>query len=118
MKDPLWKTVLNWGTVIVFLTLPIFIMSMQLYVNTHPGTWTWVEQGLTPEQHNARFQYLYDFIRNVTVLVFGLAGLRTWENIKQNGVNNGKTKETTGDNHHARATPRSLQDGGGTERDG
>ena len=88
MKDPLWKTVLNWGTVITFLVLPLFILSFQLYVNTHPGYWKWVEPNLTPEQHAQRFQYIYDFMRNITILVFGLAGLKTWENVRNGKVNN------------------------------
>jgi len=81
MKDPLWRTVLNWGTVITFFTLPITIMCIQLYAHTHPNWW---QHTLGEPQ---RFQYLYDFMRNITILVFGLAGLRTWENLK-NG--NGK----------------------------
>jgi len=81
MKDPLWKTVLNWGTVITFLLLPLAILSLQVYANTHSGWWKWQDQ-LTPEQQAARYQYLNDFMRNLTMLVFGLAGLRTWESIK------------------------------------
>ena len=81
MKDPLWKTVLNWGTVVLFLLLPLFIMAIQLYANTHPGWWQWMEK-LNPQEHERRFQYVNDFMRNLTILVFGLAGLRTWENLK------------------------------------
>jgi len=87
-EEPLWKTVLNWGTVITFLTLPLVIMSIQIYANTHPGWWEWAEKGLTQSERQERFAYLYDFMRNLTILVFGLAGLRTWEHIK-----NGKDKE-------------------------
>jgi len=86
VKDPLWKTVLNWGTVITFFTLPLFIMCVQLYAHTHPGWWTHAEG----EQN--RFQYLYDFMRNITLLVFGLAGLRTFENLK-NGRHQEKEPE-------------------------
>jgi len=87
MKEPLWRLVLNWGTVITFLVLPLLILSVQVYANTHPGWWNWSEQ-LKPEEHERRFQYINDFMRNLTILVFGLAGLRTWEQIKTNG--NGK----------------------------
>ena len=87
MKDPLWKTVLNWGTVLLFFLVPLFIMSVQLYANTHPGWWQWMEN-LSPQEHERRFEYLNDFMRNLTILVFGLAGLRTWENLK-----NGREKK-------------------------
>ena len=93
-NEPLWKTVLNWGTVILFLTLPLFIMGVQIYINTHPDSWHWTDPNLTPEQRTQRFQYIYDFMRNLTVLVFGLAGLRTWENIKQNGAAKNGNKQT------------------------
>jgi hypothetical protein len=79
LKEPLWKTVLNWGAVITFLTLPLFVFAMQLYMRAHTGTFD-----STKPEH---FKYLFDFQRNITVLVFGLAGLRTWENIT-----NGKRK--------------------------
>ncbi len=77
MKDPLWKTVLNWGTVVTFLTLPLIVFIMQLYMRAHTGTFD--------TTHPEHFKYLLDFQRNITVLVFGLAGLKTWENIKENG---------------------------------
>jgi hypothetical protein len=92
MNDPLWKTVLHWGAVITFLTFPLVILSIQIYANTHPGWWTWNDE-LTPEQQHQRYQYLSEFMRNVTILVFGLAGLRTWETIK-NGNHNNERKTT------------------------
>jgi len=91
-NEPLWKTVLNWGTVVVFFTLPLFMMCVQIYANTHPGWWQWHEKNLTPAERLDRFRYLSDYMRNLTILVFGLAGLRTWEHMKQNG--NGKQDGT------------------------
>jgi len=79
MKEPLWKTILNWGTVIVFLTLPLVVFTLHVYAKTHPG---WILEGREGE-----FKYVFEFQRNITVLVFGLAGLRTWE-----GIKNGKDK--------------------------
>src|SRR5262245_11356628 len=90
MKEPAWKIVLNWGAVILFLTVPLGIASLQIYINTHRGVWQWVEE-LTPEQRIQRFQYLYDFMRNLTILVFGLAGLRTWQHVSD--MKNGNHKE-------------------------
>jgi hypothetical protein len=77
--DPLWKTFLNWGAVVTFLSLPLIMLCVQMYGRTHPG---WMDTS-SPEH----FKYLGEFQRNLTILVFGLAGLRTWENVK-----NGKPK--------------------------
>jgi len=89
MKEPGWKVLLNWGAVISFLTVPLTVLTIQVYLNTHPGVWHWVEQ-LSPEQRIQRFQYIYDFMRNLTILVFGLAGLRTWQHISDTKNGNGK----------------------------
>jgi hypothetical protein len=91
VKEPLWKTVLNWGTVITFFTLPAFLITVQIYSHTHPDWWQH-----TPQEQD-RFHYLNDFLRNVTLLVFGLAGLRTWEQIK-NGNRKEKHDDKTNDN--------------------
>ncbi len=82
MKEPYWKLALNWGAVITFLTLPLLIMVIQLYVLSHPA---WIPN---PEKYVEHFHHLSEFQRNLTVLVFGLAGLRTWERIKENGQKN------------------------------
>jgi ABC-type transport system involved in cytochrome bd biosynthesis fused ATPase/permease subunit len=78
-EEPLWKTVLNWGAVILFLTLPLIIMTIQLYILLSPK---WMPEAAKYREH---FKYLGDFLRNLAVLVFGLSGLRTWETVKQNG---------------------------------
>lgn len=85
-QDPPWKRALNWGAVITFLTLPMVLLVIQVWNWTHPGFLTLVE-GKDPH-----IEYLREFMRNITILVFGLAGLRTWEQIK-NG------KKPTNDNH-------------------
>lgn len=77
MKEPHWKTALNWGAVLVFFSLPIVLFITQL----------WIYPNL--EEEKIHLDYLRNFMNNITILVFGLAGLRTWEQIK-----NGKpTKE-------------------------
>jgi hypothetical protein len=81
-QEPTWKTVLNWGVVILFLTLPLIIMTIQLYILVHP---TWMPRAANYREH---FSYLKNFMNTLAMLVFGLSGLRTWETIKQNG--NGK----------------------------
>jgi hypothetical protein len=83
MNEPYWKLFLNWGVVITFLTLPLMIMVIQLYILSHPDIIK------DPETHREHFKYLIEFQRNLAILVFGLAGLRTWEAIK-----NGKKPPT------------------------
>ena len=65
--EPLWKTVLNWGAVVTFFALPLIVLTLQL-------------TGLFPSKEEAG--YLKDLQRNVTVLVAALAGLRSFEQIK------------------------------------
>jgi hypothetical protein len=74
MRDPLWKSALNWGAVITFLALPLFILLMQIYNWTHPGF-----MATDPENIDKLREFLSGYMRDVTFLVFGLAGLRTWE---------------------------------------
>jgi hypothetical protein len=81
MKDPLWKLVLNWGVVITFLSLPMVIMAIQLYILSHPQ---FIPE---PMKYREHFKYLFEFQRNLAILVFGLTGLRTWEQVK-NGRSN------------------------------
>jgi hypothetical protein len=71
MRDPYWKIALNWGAVLVFFSLPFVIFVTQL----------WVYPNL--DQEKAHLDYLREWMRNVTLLVFGLAGLRTWEQMKR-----------------------------------
>jgi hypothetical protein len=82
MNEPYWKLALNWGAVITFLMLPLVIMVIQLYVLSHP---MWIPN---PEKYAEHFHHLSEFQRNLTVLVFGLAGLRTWETIKNGKEHN------------------------------
>jgi hypothetical protein len=83
VKDPTWKLVLNWGAVITFLSLPLVLFAIQFWNWTHPGFIT-----LLDPKH-PRTEFLAEFHRNVTILVFGLAGLRTWEQVKNNGKEKG-----------------------------
>jgi hypothetical protein len=75
MNEPLWKLILNFGTVITFLTLPLVLMTIQLYLLSHPDAIP------NAEHYRDNFKYLSEFQRNLAILVFGLAGLRSWENI-------------------------------------
>lgn len=70
---------MNWGAVVTFLTLPLVLFAFQMYHWTHPG---WLS---VPKLEQEHIGYLREFMRNITFLVFGLAGLRTWEQVKANG---------------------------------
>jgi hypothetical protein len=75
MNEPLWKTALNWGVISMFLTLPMVVFAIHLYALTHAG---WIYREKMPDE----FKYVLEFERNLAILVFGLAGLRTWEQLK------------------------------------
>lgn len=77
-----WKTFLNWGAVIMFFSMPLLIMVIQITALMFP---TW----LSKELPQSEFKYLYEFQRALAILVFGLAGLRTWEHV-HNGKNGTK----------------------------
>jgi hypothetical protein len=85
MKEESWKTFLNWGAVIMFFAMPIVVLLIQLAALTWPG---WLSQELPQTE----FKYLYEFQRALAILVFGLAGLRTWEHVA-NGKEKPKPKE-------------------------
>jgi hypothetical protein len=87
--EPYWKLALNWGVVITFLTLPMVLMAIQLAIVSHPN---WITD---PQRYEKSFGYLSDFQRNLAILVFGLAGLHTWQEIK-NGKTNANKKPTVG----------------------
>lgn len=82
--EPLWKQTLNWGVIIAFLTLPLFMLLIHMYALTHQG---WLYR----EKAEDEFHYIVEFERNLAILVFGLAGLRTWEVVK-NGKQESKLK--------------------------
>jgi hypothetical protein len=73
IKEPLWRTVLCSSAVICFFMMPLCIFLVQLYGWTQPG---WI----TPLQHGGpQLDYMAQMQLIVTLLVFGLSGLRTWE---------------------------------------
>lgn len=77
-----WKTFLNWGVVLMFLFMPILVMTIQILALSFPS---FLKEALPQTE----FKYLYEFQRALAVLVFGLSGLRTWEVIKEkNGAHN------------------------------
>jgi hypothetical protein len=79
MREPLWKLALNWGSIVIFLTLPLVVLAIHLYALTHPG---WVYR----EKEADEFKYVLEFERNLAILVFGLAGLRSWETMRNGKI--------------------------------
>lgn len=79
MKDPLWRTCLNWGAVITFFTAPLLIFLLQV---TSEESWN---KWLNFAEHIGEFKWLAQFYASVTALVFGLAGLNSWDKRIANG---------------------------------
>jgi hypothetical protein len=88
MREEGWKTFLNWAAVIMFFGMPLLVMVIQLLALSFPTV-------LSKELPQAEFKYLYEFQRALAILVFGLAGLRTWEHVS----NNGKEKKKNENRH-------------------
>jgi hypothetical protein len=92
-KEPTWKLFLNWGVVVTFLSLPLVLMTIQLYIIAHPDVIP------DPTKYRDHFKYLIEFQRNLAILVFGLAGLRTWEQIRNGNHSNGKMQGSSAAEH-------------------
>jgi hypothetical protein len=83
-KEPLWRIVLCWGAVILFLTLPVSIFVIRLISDSIPGH-PWSES-------IEKYKFVIPYFQSLTALVFGLAGLNVWD--RKNGRNNAKKEET------------------------
>lgn len=94
MKEPLWKTVLNWGAVLTFFLLPLTVFISQFTIFTDMAA------------QKDDLDYLKTFMTNITLLVFGLAGLRTWETIKANGKTHANSSSEV---EHEQREPREPQ---------
>jgi hypothetical protein len=71
--EPRWRILLNWSAVITFFTVPLISFLLHLMAIVNPGWFNLT--GHTPGE----FKYMQELERNVTILVFGLAGLHSWE---------------------------------------
>jgi len=83
MTEPLWRSVLCWGTVVTFLTLPLVIFILALA--SREFGWT------NFEQHIREYKFLGNFYQSVTALAFGLSGLRSLDRFVE--TKNGAAKE-------------------------
>jgi len=74
-KEPGWRIILCWGSVLIFLGAPVFLLILQIFDHLDPRD-VEVAKSMSP-------MYFA-----VAAVVGGLAGLGTWQNIK-NGKGNG-----------------------------
>ena len=80
MKDARWRLVLQWGTVITFLLMPLSIFVIAIL---HPELGGRIKE----------FQFLGKFFESITALVFGLAGLRSVDKYVETKNGNGKNEK-------------------------
>jgi fumarate reductase subunit D len=85
MKEPLWRSILCWGTVITFLTMPLIVLVIAITARLYG----WM--GL--EEHLKGYKFLGAFYQSVTALTFGLSGLRSLDRFIE--TKNGNSKTTT-----------------------
>ncbi|HET9374326.1 MAG TPA: hypothetical protein VFO40_05105 [Chthoniobacterales bacterium] len=74
MEEPLWRDVLCWGAVITFFSMPL--AAFVLHVVS-------LESHMEFAKHLSDFKWLGNVYTAVSALVFGLAGLNSWD--KRNG---------------------------------
>lgn len=80
MSEPVWRKVLCWGSVMIFVITPPALLALQILDQLNPRDIE-VAKSMAP-------MYV-----SVTGLVVALAGLGTWQNIK-NGPN--KKQDSSG----------------------
>ena len=83
MKEPRWREVLCWGTVITFLSAPLLVFILHLISDEFP-------QSFHFSAHIQEYKFLGHFYQIISGLTFGLAGLNTVDKFKSNGKNGDK----------------------------
>ena len=73
MNEPRWRTVLNWSAVITFFVSPLVVFV--LHVISEEPLITWFHFN----EHIKEYRYLDRFYELNAALVFGLAGLHSWD---------------------------------------
>ena len=71
MNEPRWRTVLCWGAVITFLSVPLLVFILHLI--SDEVSWFHFSQ------HLSEYKFMVPFFQSITALVFGLAGLNSWD---------------------------------------
>jgi hypothetical protein len=82
MEEPAWRRVLCWGSVILFLSLPPTILILRLVSDSYHLRWA---------ESIESAKYVVPYFTSLTGLVFGLAGLNTWDRL--NGKHPEKAKD-------------------------
>jgi hypothetical protein len=77
-KEPLWRQVLCWAAVISFFAIPTGFYFMQVICMLVPA-WQITDAELK------HFQWLGNYLRTLATLVFGLAGLNSFDSWKGGG---------------------------------
>jgi hypothetical protein len=85
-KEPRWRTLLCWGSVILYLTLPVTILIVRLLADHFPE-YHWADS-------LSEAKFMIPYFTSLTALVFGLAGLNTFDRKVENG--NGYSKPGNG----------------------
>lgn len=83
MKEPLWRTLLCWGAVLAYLTVPLITYILIVVSIQSPG-WN-------INEHLKDFAGLGQWFQALSALVFGLAGLRSFDRYVD--VKNGSKKK-------------------------
>jgi hypothetical protein len=73
--DPTWRTALCWGAVITFFVLPLVVF-VTLFLSFTVPSWTLIKEELEA------FKWVGTYENTLAALVFGLAGLNTWDKRK------------------------------------
>lgn len=72
MNEPRWRTALCWGTVITFLSVPFLVFVLHVVSDEVPSSFHF-------SQHLAEYKFMTPFFQSITALVFGLAGLNSFD---------------------------------------
>ena len=83
VDEPRWRTFLCWGSVFLFLTLPISILVIRIVADTFPDS-HWNES-------LEKAKFVVPYFQSLSALVFGLAGLNVWD--RRNGAKQPAKKE-------------------------
>jgi len=75
VDEPLWRKTLCWGATLLFLTLPISVLTLRIVADSVPGL-RWSES-------LEKAEFIIPYFQSLTALVFGLAGLNVWD--RRNG---------------------------------
>jgi len=69
MKEPLWRTILCWGSVLIFLGAPVLLLTLQILDHLQ-------------ERDIQVAKSMGGIYLAISGVVASLAGLNTWNNIK------------------------------------